>query len=384
MEVEQKKADTLDYLAVLLRWRRFIIINVLIVTTLAVITSLLMPKWYKSTASVLPPKEPDMFGSLGAASSVLRGLSGRGLKGLGQGSSSYNYFAVLKSRRAMEAVIRRFDLINVYEISDTSMEKARRELAGNAAFEMGDDDNITIEVLDKDPQRAADIANYFVELLNDISIELGTQEARNNREFIEKRLEGSKVDLRNAEVAVQQYQEKTKMIIVVDPSTTGMSGIAELYGMKAKKEVELGILKRTVSADNTLVRQAELEIRELDRKLSTFPGVGMESLRLYRDLLIQQKIIEFLVPLHEQAKVDEQKDVPVLLVLDKAIPAERKVKPQRALIVFLASGLSLLLSLVLAFLLHGLARREGDLRPLANSLQSRARRIASFYRVHFA
>ena len=80
--------------------------------------------------------------------------------------------------------------------------------------------------------------------------------------------------------------------------------------MKAKKEIEVGILRRTVSADDVRLKQAELELRELERKLSTFPGVGIESLRLYRDLAIQQKIIEFLVPLYEQAKVDEQKDVP--------------------------------------------------------------------------
>jgi hypothetical protein len=103
--------------------------------------------------------------------------------------------------------------------------------------------------------------------------------------------------------------------------------IAELYGVKAKKEVELAILKRGVSSDNPMIHQLEIEIAELNRKLSTFPGVGMESLRLYRDVAIQQKILEFLVPMYEQAKVEEQKDVPVLLTLDHATAPERKVKP---------------------------------------------------------
>ena len=65
MDETQKKPDFLDYLSVLLKWRRFIIINVLVVTLIAVMTSLLLPKWYRATASVLPPKEPDMLGSLG-------------------------------------------------------------------------------------------------------------------------------------------------------------------------------------------------------------------------------------------------------------------------------------------------------------------------------
>jgi tyrosine-protein kinase Etk/Wzc len=385
MDNAQNKTDFLDYLFVLLKWKRFIIINVLAVTLLAMGVSFVLPKWYKATASVLPPKEPDMFGTLGAASSVLKGLSGgRTLKGLGQTQGAYNYFAILKSRTAMEAVVRRFDLINVYEIPDSSMEKAVKVLTENTMFETADDDNITIEVLDRDPQRAADMANFFVELLNELSIKLGTQEARNNRDFMEKRLEKTKEDLRQAEAALQKYQEKSGIIVAIDPSSPGVSAIAELYGMKAKKEIELAILRRTVSPDNTLLKQTELELRELDRKLLTFPSVGMGSLRLYRDLAIQQKIMEFLIPLYEQAKVDEQKDVPVLLVLDKAVAAERKVKPQRVLIVFLAGTLSFFFFTLLAFLLHGFARRENDLRPLGRSIHSYAKRIAAFYKTQLA
>ena len=85
---------------------------------------------------------------------------------------------------------------------------------------------------------------------------------------------------------------------------------------------------------------------------------------------------------YEQAKINEQKDVPVLLVLDKAVAPERKAKPQRVLIVFLAGTLSLLMFVVVAFLLHGLAKREGELRPLETRLHGFAIRIANRYKVH--
>ena len=270
----------------------------------------------------------------------MRGLSGgKAFRGLGQNQGGYNYFAILKSRTAMEAVVRRFDLTTVYEITDTSMEKAVKALAANTSFETGDDDNITIEVTDKDPHRAADMANYFVDLLNEISIRLGTEEARNNREFIEGRLAQTRTDLHTAEEALREFQVKSGTIVVVDPSSSTVSGIAELYAMKAKREVELAILKRTMSPGDTRIKQTELEVNELSRKVSTFPTVGMESLRLYRAVAIQQKILEYLVPMYEQAKVDEQKDVPVLLVLDKAVAPERKVRPQRMLMLLLAGTL---------------------------------------------
>lgn len=378
------KPGLLDYAGVLLQWRRFIVVNVLIVTVVAIIVSLLLPKWYKATASILPPKEPDMLGSLGAASSVLRGLSsGRALRGLGQTQSgAYNYFAILKSRSAMESVVRKFDLLTVYDVSDSSMEKALKALQDNVAFEYQDDENITIDVMDKDPQRAADMANYFVELLNEMSIKLGTQEARNNREFIERRLAVSREDLRMAEDSLQRYQERSGIVMAIDPGTAAaISPIAELYGMKAKKEIELAILKRTVSQDNSMIRQLQLELREMERKMSTFPGVGIESLRLYRELAIQQKIIEFLVPLHEQAKVDEQKDVPILLILDKAVPPDRKSKPQRSLVVLVFFFLTLFASIILVFFMHGMSARKLTDKPLESRLKREVTKIAALYRV---
>lgn len=368
-------------LSVLLQWKRFILVNVLVVTAIAVVVSLLLPKWYRATASILPPKERDLFGAMGSASSLLKGLTGRGA---GTGQNTYNYFAILKSRTAKEAVIRRFGLLNVYGISDSTMELGIKELTANTAFEVQEDDNITVEVLDEDPQRAADIANFFVELLNSMSIELGTREARNNREFIEKRVLTAKRELHDAEDSLQRYQERSGMIILPEERGAGVSAIAELYGMKAKKEIQLAIYRRTISEDNPEVRLLTVELAELQKRLARYPEIGIGSLRLYRNVAIQQKILEFLMPLFEQAKVDQQKDVPVLLVLDKAVTPERKVKPQRMLIVFLSGALSLFACVLLAFVFHGFTRRNDDAGPLERKLRRYVQWIATRYKITLA
>ena len=378
----QQKVDMLDYISILMKWKRFIFINVLAVSILAVIVSLLLPKWYKATASILPPKQQDMLGSIGAASSVLKSLAGSArISGLSQKSGAYNYIAILKSRSAMEAVARKFDLMTVYEISDSSMERTLKALKGNTMFEVQDEENITIDVYDRSPQRAADMANYFVEVLNNISIQLGTQEARNNRDFIEKRLADSKEDLRLAEEELRKYQEKSGVMMVPEENAGSLAGIAELYASKAKKEIELAILKKTVTGESAMIRQLEVELNELNRKVGTLPRTGLESFRLFRNAAIQQKIVEFLTPLYEQARIDEQKDVPVLLVLDKAAPPEIKVKPQRFLICLSAFFLSLFLAILLVYIMEGLSNRSGDLRPLEAKLRVRALRTAALYRV---
>jgi uncharacterized protein involved in exopolysaccharide biosynthesis len=375
------RARFLDYVEILVKWWRFIAINITIVTALAVILSLLLPKWYKATASILPPKDQGSLNLLGQATSLLRGLGSISrVGGIGQGGEAYNYFAVLRSRSVLEDVVRKFNLIDLYGITDSSMEKAVKELQDNASFEYQDDDYITIQVYDRDPQRAAAIANYFVDLLNRRSIELGTHEARSTREFIEKRLEQTRDTLRAVEERLKRFQEKSGILISPEQSAS-ISSIADLYAMKAKKEIEVAILARTVSRDNEALQQMQLELDEIQRKLSAIPEAGLESYRLYREVALQQKIAEFMVPLYEQAKINEQKDVPVLLVLDRAVPPEKKAKPQRLLIVLAAASLSLFCCIGAVFAMHGLVRRNDSDRSIERKLSARIRKLAAIYKV---
>lgn len=367
----KRETQLLDLLIVVLKRRRLIAINLVIVTIVAVVVSLLLSKWYTATTSILPPKQQDIFGSVSGGSSLMRNLQGVArLGGVNAKSGAYNYFAIFKSRSAMEAVIRRFDLIKVYEIADSSMEKAIRELEGNVTFEQTDDEYIRIEVLDRDPRRAADIANAFVEVLNSLSIQLGTQEARSNREFIEKRLTESKDDLRNSEERLLSFQEKTGMVMTSEESASA-SGVASLYALRAKKEVELAILKRGTTMDNEQTRQLSVELGELNKKLASIPEEGMESFRLYRNVVVQQKIVEFLVPLYEQARIDEQKDIPVILVLDKAHPPERKTKPKRLLLVLVWDTVCLLGTVLFIMARETFRRlqREDRYSALANEIR---------------
>jgi uncharacterized protein involved in exopolysaccharide biosynthesis len=248
------------------------------------------------------------------------------------------------------------------------------------SFEEQPDEYITLEVLDRDPDRAAAMANFYVEQLNVLSIELATQEARSNREFIQRRLEEAWADLHRAEDSLRAYQEKAGVIITPEQEET-MRGIASLYAMKARKEVERAIARRTAGEDNPVARQLALEIEELNRKLVGYPEIGLQSLRLYRDVMIQQRIVEFLTPIFEQARIDEVKDIPVVVTLDRAVAPERKAKPQRALIVLVVTGVTGFGLVLLAFLMEGSLRRSADTGELAVRLRRLSARMATFSRV---
>lgn len=378
-----RELKSVQYLSILLRWKRFIIINTIIAAIISVGVSLVLPNWYKATTSLLTPKQPDLLSSIGGASSVLKGISGLGkLGGFGQKSGSYNYFAILKSRSTLESVVQKFDLVTVYDVKDRSLELTIKELSDNVRFEDGEDDDIIIEVLDKDPDRAAAMANYFVEVLNDVNTRIGTQEARINREFLENRLAEAYKLLYDSEEKLRQYQEKSGLIITPE-QTSGLDAVATLYAMKVKKEIEASILERSVTGENAQLQQTRLELDELEKKVATIPQTGIASIRLYRDVAIQQKIVEFLVPVYEQARIEEQKDVPVLLILDKAVRPEKKTKPQRALIVLLVTSLVFFISIGMTFMMTVIMKTTpDDAEGVSRSLVLMIRRITGAYRMN--
>jgi len=336
----------MEYLVAILRWKKHIAIFVVAATVVSIVVSFLLPKWYRSDVTLLPPRTQGLLGGLSPFAALLKDFTPTGSAARMGGSGSVNYLAILKSRRAWEQIIRRYDLMTVYDIDDGSMEKTLKEFESNLNIEVSEDGSIDVGILDRDSLRAAAMANGMVETLNAIAIELGTTEARSNREFLGKRVADTRTELAAAEDALKRYQEQKGVIILSDDAKSTAAAIGELFAKKVRLDVELSVLQKTTGGENAAYKQLLLEQQETQRKLSTFPEIGITSFRLYRDVLIPQKVLEFLIPMYEQARLEEQKDIPVVIVLDKAVPAEKKARPRRLIIVASSALSSLILALM--------------------------------------
>lgn len=385
---QPRKSPLFDYLYVLVKRRKLIINAVLLTGIVTALITLLLPNWYAATASVLPPKRPGGLLSMleGGFSSLLRNLPGLGGR-IGSSQEAYSYLAILQSRTAMEKVVQKFDLIKVYETRKGSLDDTIKELRKNCEFEYATEGNITITVYDKDPQRAADMANYFIAMLNDLSTQLGTQEAKQNREFIEKRYSQNLLDLKSAEDSMKVFQQKYGIYELNEQTKTAIKAAAELKSEQVAKEIEFDIVKKSIGTENPRTQGLELELGELNKKLQELkygkagwyddrsvnlfvpfkdvPQLGLEYLRRYRDLQIQNKLMEFLLPLYEQAKIDEHKDTPVVLVLDNATPPQRKRTPHRTLIVLIFVFLAAMFSTTWVFLQEIYEREKGHNEKVA-------------------
>lgn len=376
-----KQVSLLDYFVVLVKWRRLLIVNVLTVAILAVVISLLLPKWYKGTAVIAPPKGSAFDTQLTALLSNVP-FGGMGL--LGRSDETLTYLAILQSRAVMESVIRDFDLIEVYDVKD--VERALKALAGNANFILGDEGQIVVEVLDRDPKRAAAMANAFVSKLDSVNTQLRVAKARNDRIFLEKRFEQNKRDLREAEQRLKEFQEKYGAVALTEQTTAAIEGAAELQAQIYATEIELAVRERYLTRGHGDVVQLKAKLEELKDKLAEMihggarranangnasdlsifvpldeaPEIGLEYARLLRDVTAQNKLYELLLQLYEQAKIQEAKDTPTIQILDYAVPPLRKAKPKRAIIVIIATLFSFTITTIFILVRDYLERLQGQ------------------------
>lgn len=358
-----------DLLILLIKYKKSIIINVLIVTMTAIIISLIIPKRYTAITSFISPKKKGgLFGDITSFSSTIKDLS-RSIGGrLGTVTDeAYNYLVILQSRTASEKTIKKFNLREVYEIDeDKPIEDVIKELDGYVTFNIEDEGNIVISVTDESPKRASEMANNYIQILNEISTNLGVTEARNNREFIERRFHQLQFDIANIEDSLKKFSIQYNVLEMKEQMKAAIESAAELQAKTEIAKIERDLLISKFGADNPLTLQAAMKAEELSKILlnmrfgedknlksslklfipfENVPEIGIKYIRLMRDFEIQTKVLEFIYPIYEQAKIEEQKDIPVVLVVDKAVPPQKKSSPKRALIVLAGFLLSFFFSI---------------------------------------
>jgi uncharacterized protein involved in exopolysaccharide biosynthesis len=263
-----------------------------------------------------------------------------------------------------------------------TMEKAIKELEDNVSIALGKEDAaVEISVFDTSPQRAADIANYYVVMLNKIYLEISISEATNNRKFLEDRYNKNIEDLKSAEEKYKQFQEKYGVYSVSDQVKSAIEVAAKLQSQIVLKEVELGILDRTTTPENENRKNIKIELDELKRQMKNMkfgapskdnsiqiftpfekaPEIGMQYLNFYREMEIQGKILEILVPLYEQSKIEEQRNIPTVLSLDVAVPAVKASKPKRMVIILIIFLASIIFAFLIALWKENLIQRRTQL-----------------------
>jgi len=379
MSPYEEEVNLLDYWRVI--WKnKGLIIGLCFTSVLAALVfSLLSPKIYESTVTILAPKEGGGGGMLStlAASGLVQQLPGISIPSLTPTRDTF--ISILKSRTMAQDVVEQFNLKERYQAEYLS--DAIKALQEATDIKVSKEGVISVTVEDTDPKLAADIANFYATNLDRLLARFGTSEASRQRAFIAEQLARAERDLHNAEEALKRFQQRHKAVNLDAQVKGEIDAIAELKGQIMASEVQLEVMRNFATEANPEVINLKKRINEMKRQLAqlqygkgwalpsesrnpgeprqeihlpvvSVPQVGMEFARLTRDLKVQETLYTLLLQQYEQAKIAEAKDMPTVQVLDKAVPAERKSKPKIRLNMMLAGVVSLFMGVFLAFFLE--------------------------------
>jgi uncharacterized protein involved in exopolysaccharide biosynthesis len=401
MEIGNRKQTKIsDYLNILYKWKKLLLINMFLIITGATVYSFLIPEQFKANSVVMVTNSQNSgMGGLGALFGG--GFGSLGSQLLGMTSPSQDIIiGILASRTSLTNAISRFGLAKYYGVDDNNIDKVLKSFSSDVSFEPTETGMIEISVINESPELSAEIANFFVRIADSLNIALNVEQARNNRLFIEKRYYKNIADLKSAEDSFYTFQKKYKISAVPEQIQVSVQAAAELEAKYIENEIIAEIIKNQYGVDSPNYLSALKQMEFLKNKInelknaevlsytsnilfpfSKIPDITIEYFRVYREIELQSKIMEFILPLYEQAMVDEQKSIPTLIVLDKAVPPELKHSPKKAFIILLLTFLGFFVHLPFIFLGEKLITTNVSLNEIELKTRIFYQKVTKLYRL---
>jgi capsule polysaccharide export protein KpsE/RkpR len=344
--------------------------------------SFAIPKQYKSSTSIMPPEQQGSGAMLLAALSSHTGGLGAlgGLAGglLGGHTSTELFIDLLHSGSVSDHLIDRFNLQNVYG-KKYRIDTAKRLARHTKITEDKKSGVITIEVEDTDRVRARDLAQGYLDELNNLVLRTNTSSAHRERVFVEKRLQTVQADLEKAQLELSEFSSKNSTIDIKEQTRAMVDAGARVQAELMIEQSGLESLRQIYGDGNVRVRETEARIASLKGELARMTGssaplvaevqdvtatnrgdsdnkgelypplrqlprLAVPYADLYRNVRVQETLYELLTQQYEMARIEEAKDIPAVSVIDAPGIAEKKSFPPR-----------LLLSLLLTFLSFAIA-----------------------------
>jgi tyrosine-protein kinase Etk/Wzc len=349
------EAALLKLAVIVAQRRRVLAITVIATMIVTAIVVRLIPVSYTGTAVILAPQPSTgaaalltQLGSLGSLGSEL--MENGGIK-----TPEETLLGILSSRSIADEMIARFDLQRLY--GKRFMVDTRKALSRHTQIEATKGYLIRINVDDESALRAARMANGYVDVLYGLNQRLALSQASQRRVFLEQQVNAERDALSRAELALKQLQESTGVIQLPAQAELSLRTIAQLRGEIVSRELQLQQLKSIATDQNDKVVEMESGIAALNAQLSKaekgagdsqtsdfflaagrVPAAGLQYLRTTRDLRYHEALFEALAKQYEMARIDEAKAPPLLQVVDRAVPLDRRTWPPRTILVLL-SGL---------------------------------------------
>ena len=311
-------------------WRKIALLSVL-AGVLGYFAAFLIAPTFTARMSFISP-QPQQSPSASALASLgaLSGLAGvAAVK-----NSADQYVALMQSATVSDRMIERFKLMSVYKTEYRV--DARKKLQERVRIVAGKKDGlITVDVDDNEPDRAAAIANAYLDELKRLSNGLALTEAQQRRLFFERQLEQSRDRLAQA----QQKLEASGFnagALKSEPKAAA-DNYARMKAEAASVEVRLQTLRQSLTEQAPEVQSAQATLQGLRSQLSNLEqpmrrAGDQDYVGAYRDFKYEDTLFDIYAHQFELAKLDESKEGALFQVVDPATRPEKRSAPKRSYI----------------------------------------------------
>ena len=350
------------------------------------ITVFVLPKIYESTVTLAPQVESGMGGGLSNILASAIGGADKAASSLGislpgaPATPTDMLLAILKSRVMADAVIEKFKLKELYE--EETMDKTRKALAGSTSISLTREKVIKVVVEDEDPQRAADMANFYASELDRLNQTIIVSKAARTRKFLQNQLQEAQPKLRQAEEALKEFQTANKAFAMESQSLGLFEATAAIQNQIMAQQIELEIKESFLSQNNPEMERIRTIISELRKRLTALdtgksgkgmlrgdrlqpaltavPTLALQYGRLLREVKEQEALLMLMSAEYQQARYLEAHDTPTVQILDRAVPADLKSGPSGTINTLFAGLAAMIFSVCWALWVENRDRRKTD------------------------
>jgi tyrosine-protein kinase Etk/Wzc len=355
---EGLEVNLLDLLLPLVDHKYVILLATFLGLLFAMLATLLTPAEYTGKAVIMPPQQGQSSAGLISQLGPLASLSGFG--GAALHDPNDLYLALLQSEAVEDFVIDRLNLQSYYHLPSYY---ARLLLSAKSKFSSERGGLISISVRDRDPKKAATIANAYVGALHSLNDTLIITEASRRADFFARELARQRSRLEDAETALQETEQATGIIAPSNQASLIIQRIAGLQSEISSLEVQLDSLRLSSTDRNPDVVHLNSQLAILRSQLRALESGGKDHVpgdvlltsqsvpnaqltynRKFRDVSYQTYLVDLIERQYEAAKLDEAKAAPVIQLVDPARPPEKKSSPARTLWTLVGGALSFVVS----------------------------------------
>ncbi len=321
-DTPKRSMDSFDLVLFLWARRKLIVGITLLGMVTGIVAAFVITPLYQSEVIMFPTVTNSVSKALLSEMSTGRD----DILALGDEQDAEQLLQMLHSEKIRDRVAEHFDLMRVYRIEPDAKHRfsdLREAYEDHIKFEYTKFGSVRITVLDPDPERAANIANYISDHVDSVWKDMAMERAEKGFTIVERKVRGLEESIRQMDDSLRQLR---------------MLGVHDYHTQSERYNEYMGV---------AIVKGDQRAVREFEERFKVLAEHGGAYVTIQDRIFNETKRLSILKMKLEQAVADRDSDLPHKFVVNRAQPADKKAYPIRWLVVAISTIAGALLALVL-------------------------------------